>query len=377
MDIPNGRKGAHSRDPERARLLRENSYLSSSEVNYYGSTPTSLKIPNVNSISDLNEVERAFNNYSSNFDEIAEMPGASGRKLSQQLSQSLSTKRLAKRDQSEGTSAPVMFRMDSEAFDGSASLDAGQLSNSIKTTTTTRQMNNFVSSGSMRLNSYNAGDTNSLYQCMRGQRRSQKAQIYESLDYEVNENVLYLMEKKRSLRAKQNSNRFCKYIRSYFPSQKEASRWFTIFLIGTFTALTACFIAVVIDAFSEMKYRQLHDLFEHYLDKNKVMTKRNTTDALHPLNSTDSLNSTSLFLNIDADSFKTLSFDKSVIGSRLIKLQIPMLFWFLTNAVPTLLGALLVTYLGESRGDFRKMIVVHTIVNFVRKSIWKILLLVT
>lgn len=349
MDIPNGRKGAHSRDPERARLLRDNSYLSSSEVNYYGSTPTNLKIPNVNSISDLNEIERAFNNYSSNYDEVTtstELPGGSGRKLSHQFS--LSTKRLAKRDQSEGASAgPAMFRMDSEAFDASTSLDAGQLSSSIKTTTT-RQMNDFVSSGRIRLNSYNAGDTNSLYHYMREQRKSQKAQIYESLDYEVNENVLYLMEKKRSLRAKQNSSHFCKYIRSYFPSQKEASRWFTIFLIATFTALTACFIVVNVDYFSDLKYEYLRNLFNHYLAKNKVMTiNRNSADSLNTLNSTGPLNSTALFLDINADSFKTLSFDKSLIGMRLIKLQIPMLFWFLTNAIPTLLGSALVTYLGK------------------------------
>ena len=352
MDIPNGKKGAHGRDPERARLLRENSYLSSSEINYYGSTPTSLKIPNVNSISDLNEVERAFKNYSSIHDEGAEMPGGLGRKFSHQLSQSLSAKG-ARNGQLEASTSVgnAMFRMDSEALDASTSLEAGQFSNSIKTTTT-RQMNNFVSSGSIRLNSYN-GDTNSLYHYMREQRSQPKAQIYESLDYEVNENVLYFMEKRRSLRSRQKNSIFCKYIRSYFPSQKEASRWLTIFLIGTFTALTACFIVVNVEYFTEQKYEYLRNLFNVYLAKNKVMTfnhvDRNSTSAS---NAAGLLNSTTTLLDIDASSFQTLSVDKSVLWMRLVKLQIPMLFWFLTNAIPTLLGSALVTYLGECFGRY-------------------------
>ena len=346
MDIPNSKRGAHSRDPERARLLRENSYLSSSEVNYYGSTPTSLKIPNVNSISDLMEVEKAFHNYSLNHDELGnEIPGGWGRRLSHQLSQSLSTKRPAKKSQLEASTSigNAMFRMDSEALDASTSLEVGQLSNSIKTNTT-RRMNDFISSGSIRLPSH--GDTNSLYHYMREHRKSQKAQIYESLDYEVNENVLYLMEKKRSLRAKQNNSIFCKYIRSYFPSQKEASRWLTFFLIGAFTALTACFIVVNVDYFTEKKYEYLHNLFEKYLDKNQVMAT-NQTDPNLTVSSLNLTNSTTTLLGLDSSSFQTLNFDKSVLGMRLIKLQIPMLFWFVANAIPTLLGSALVTYLGE------------------------------
>ena len=319
MDIPNKKANGHHNDSERVRLIRENSagtYLSSSAANnYYGSTPTkNLKIPNVNSITDLNEVEQAFNSYNSNYDE-------------DEIERTIQLAHRSSQFKNQLEASANLIRMDSEA----SSSNQRQLTNSSKTTT--HRMNQFVSSGSVHLNSIsNNGDTNSLYHYMIDQRKNQKAQIYESLDYEINENLLYLMEKKKNLRSKQNASRFTKYIKSYFPSKKEFSRWLIIFLIGIFTALTACFIRVNVETFSELKYDKLKDLFNFYLAKNQVAG----TNSIGNLNSTTTTDSNS-------KPFQTLNFDKDAFTERLFKLQIPLLFWFLTNAIPVFLGSALVT----------------------------------
>lgn len=205
-------------------------------------------------------------------------------------------------------------------------------------TNSSRHMNNFVSSNSIQLNSqsYNA-DTNSLYHYMREQRKNTKAQIFESLDYEINENVLYLMEKKDNLRSKQKGSKFFKYLKSFFPSQKEFSRWFIIFLIGTFTALTACFIVVNVEFFSDHKYDKIRELFNNYVSSSNnilVDTQFFTFNtSLYEINSNQS------------SPYQTLSFDKLPLSDKLIKMQIPLMFWFLTNAIPVFIGSILITYL--------------------------------
>lgn len=343
MDIPSRRNGQN--DSDRVKLVRDDSdqFLSSSINkddklhNYYGSTPASLRIPNVNSITDLNEVNRAINSYNSTYDDDStELPT---RRLSQMAH---GIKRPFKNSNTNGESSnnEALFRMDSEASTSSHHHHHPnrQLTQSNKTTSTrsTRQMNNFMSTNSGHFgNSQNGGDTNSLYHFMRQQTNNHKVQIYESLDYEINENVLYLMEKKRSLRSKQNRSPFCKLLNigKFFTTPKEFSRWFIIFLIGVFTALTASFIMVAVDSLSEQKYEHLQSLFNFYLSNNHLHnSSRPTLNSTY--NSTDSL------------SFDTLSFDKSQIRDKLFKLQIPLLFWFLTNAVPVLFGSALVTYLG-------------------------------
>lgn len=138
------------------------------------------------------------------------------------------------------------------------------------------------------------------------------------------------MDKKAKLKSKKHDSRFFKYLKSFFPSEKEFSRWFIIFLIGVFTALTACFIVANVDYFSELKYEHLRNLFNFYLAKNNVHSTFN-----------------SFYLNSTNNSFNTLNFDKTEFSERLFKLQIPLLFWFLTNAVPVFFGAVLVTYLGK------------------------------
>jgi hypothetical protein len=105
--------------------------------------------------------------------------------------------------------------------------------------------------------------------------------------------------------------------------------------LGTFTALSACFIVVNVEYFSEKKYEELTELFNIYLSKNKIINLDN--DSNTTLLSFYSNNSTSL---------QSLSFDKTAFSENLFKLQIPLLFWCLTNAIPVLLGSLLVTYLG-------------------------------
>lgn len=151
MDIP---KRGQNDDSEKTKLLRENSYLSSNSINnYYGSTPTSLKIPNVSSISDFNEVQRAISSYNYE-DEIQ----------TSHFSESFKNSNNGHLDNNV-----AIFPVDSEAS------TSNQLTNSNKTT---RQMNNFVSSTSVQ---FNNRDTNSLYQFMREQRKNHKTQIYESL----------------------------------------------------------------------------------------------------------------------------------------------------------------------------------------------------
>lgn len=348
MDIPN------SKNSERTRLLRENSasagaYLSQSAVagHFYGTTPNSLRIPNVNSITDLNEIERAFKSY--NYDEDDQLIPTTATlspRRSVQLSQSFKrqfSKPVSNNEYSNQRKGSAIFRMDSEASTSSnayqfTNSNTHQLSNSTKTT----RMSNFVSSNSIRMNSqsYNE-DTNSLYHYMREQSKKSRAQIFESLDYEINENVLYLMDKKRSLRSKQNGSKFCKYIKSFFPSQKEFSRWFIIFLIGTFTALTACFIVVNVEYFSELKYKNLRKLFNLYLNNDTVPeNNQKVNNKLNPDNSTAFTNYNAL--NI---SFDTLNFNKENIVDRFLQLQVPLMFWFLTNAIPVFFGSALVTYL--------------------------------
>ncbi|RWS02939.1 H(+)/Cl(-) exchange transporter 7-like protein [Dinothrombium tinctorium] len=78
------------------------------------------------------------------------------------------------------------------------------------------------------------------------------SQKYESLDYDICENQLYMEAvKKLTYRAFQN---------------KELFRWVIIFLIGILTALTACFIVICIDVLANFKFK----LLRKWMDKCSV-----------------------------------------------------------------------------------------------------------
>lgn len=62
----------------------------------------------------------------------------------------------------------------------------------------------------------------------------------QSLDYEICDNELY-----------QNDTKFRE---SHSGSHKDFARWILFILIGILTALVACFIDIVIDQFSILKY---------------------------------------------------------------------------------------------------------------------------
>ncbi|CAG2117503.1 unnamed protein product, partial [Medioppia subpectinata] len=69
------------------------------------------------------------------------------------------------------------------------------------------------------------------------------SQKYESLDYDMIENQLYLEERKRT---------------AYTGVRRtELIRWVTIFIIGVLTALTACVIVVFVELLSRYKYQKL------------------------------------------------------------------------------------------------------------------------
>lgn len=106
------------------------------------------------------------------------------------------------------------------------------------------------------------------------------SQRYESLDYDICENVLYLEEQKKD-----------GYKRVF---QKNFLRWIVIFFIAILTALTACFIVAAVDLLSDQKYKYL----KRYMD--------------------ECFNNNCLY--------------------------IPFGFWLLTNAVPVMVGSIAVTY---------------------------------
>lgn len=106
------------------------------------------------------------------------------------------------------------------------------------------------------------------------------SQKYESLDYDECENTFFLEEQKQ--------------FGYNLIFHKNALRWFVIFFIAVGTALTACFIVITVDLLSLYKYQTL---------------KR--------------------WLN------------QCVAGNCLYQ---PLLFWTLTNALPVMIGSVVVTY---------------------------------
>lgn len=120
------------------------------------------------------------------------------------------------------------------------------------------------------------------------QQASQNKDIYESLDYEVCENILQRKEQeKRGER---------------FSPRKDIVRWLIFLQIGVITALIACSIDIVIEELSKRKYKFL---------KEAIDTNVNAT----------------LNQNIQGD------------------LAIPYLYWILLSVIPVGLGSILVTYI--------------------------------
>ncbi|GAB0092589.1 Chloride channel protein [Sergentomyia squamirostris] len=110
--------------------------------------------------------------------------------------------------------------------------------------------------------------------------------IYESLDYEVVENQLWNQDRQ------QRSQKF-ELLKDFF-------RWIVFISIGIATALVACFINILIDQLSNVKYNFL----KHSVDSNVM----------------------------EGD------------------LAIPYLYWMLTNVIAVLIGSVLVTYVEPVAG---------------------------
>ncbi|XP_058832107.1 H(+)/Cl(-) exchange transporter 7 [Topomyia yanbarensis] len=112
------------------------------------------------------------------------------------------------------------------------------------------------------------------------QERKNPQSQYESLDYDVCENVLWQQEHRK--------------IERWFTVRKDFARWIISMQIGVGTALVACGINIVIDELSRIKY-----------------------------------------------TFLKRTVDENVLTG---DLSIPYLYWVLTNVVPVMIGATLVAY---------------------------------
>lgn len=106
------------------------------------------------------------------------------------------------------------------------------------------------------------------------------SQKYESLDYDVCENTLYLEEQKNLGH------------KTLF--QRNVLRWIVIFLIAVLTALTACSIVILVDLLTGLKFRILKTWMNHCYSNNC--------------------------------------------------LYVPMGIWLLSNGIPVFLGSLLVVF---------------------------------
>lgn len=106
------------------------------------------------------------------------------------------------------------------------------------------------------------------------------SQKYESLDYDICENTLYLEEQKNLGH------------KTLF--QRNVLRWVVIFLIAVLTALTACSIVILVDLLTGLKFRVLKTWMNRCYSNNC--------------------------------------------------LYIPMGIWFLSNAIPVCIGSLLVVF---------------------------------
>jgi chloride channel 7 len=110
------------------------------------------------------------------------------------------------------------------------------------------------------------------------------SQKYESLDYDLCENMLYLSEQKQS-----------SYSKVYYT---EILRWTVIFLIGLLTAFTACIIVISVEVLSSYKYETLRTFVDSCSQNNHKYC-----------------------------------------------IIIPYALWLLFNGIPVALGSALVTYL--------------------------------
>lgn len=145
-----------------------------------------------------------------------------------------------------------------------------------------------------------------------------KSSIYESLDYEICENELWqkqIIEEQYSL------------------VKQDFMRWILFIAIGIVTALVACFVDVLIEIFSDLKYA--------YLQKCKHARRFNCNSPESSLIS-PFISSHSLAIAVD-----------QLTGD---KMHVPYLSWLLLNAVPVLIGSILVTYFEVSNAtdDFNK-----------------------
>jgi chloride channel 7 len=110
------------------------------------------------------------------------------------------------------------------------------------------------------------------------------SQKYESLDYDLCENMLYLSEQKHSSYSKVNNT--------------EILRWIVIFFIGLLTALTACIIVISVEVLSRYKYETLRTFVDSCSQNNHKYC-----------------------------------------------IIIPYVLWLLFNGIPVALGSAIVTYL--------------------------------
>ena len=155
-----------------------------------------------------------------------------------------------------------------------------------------RSCSSYESSGTVKKRSLKAGvsfqDTIESGQGVSAEGEAFLSQQYESLDYEVCENTLYVEELERFERQGKQSE----YFRALY--RQNITRWFVIFVIAVLTALTAVFIDVVIENISEAKFKLLKRRMDHCYNNHC--------------------------------------------------LYIPLLLWLLTNGVPVMIGSVLVTY---------------------------------
>lgn len=185
---------------------------------------------------------------------------------------------------------------------------------------------------SFRPRSASAAESASVRRLLITNSDTAKAQVYESLDYEVCENTLYLQENKKLLRQREGRSAWFAYLCSYFASTKEFLRWFIIFCIGLLTAATACFIVLGVEIVSDFKFSILQSLFDSAFG-NQVVINVNPPN----LNQTDH--------HILSRPVQQSNTNGSQQLPPWQAIAVPLLYWMLANAIPTVIGSALVTYM--------------------------------
>lgn len=146
---------------------------------------------------------------------------------------------------------------------------------------------------------------------------------FQSLDYEISENELWQNE------VIKEENSIVK---------QDFMRWILFVAIGIVTALVACFVDVLIEIFSDLKY--------------ECLQKSNLYSYFHLLNPALSIHSLQRF------SFRLLIYSvvDKLTGDKMYQ---PYLAWLLLNSVPVLIGSIMVTYF-EVSIYLQYMLVYHT-----------------